>query len=309
MPKKICQIICLFITLLLFHNMTCFALEKTTVSVVFSSDMEAYHQAWEGFNEFFKKNGVNLSVSTYNLANDDPETVILRIKKEKPPIVFALGTRALKLLKMRVGEIPIIVCMVINQDEINGANITGVTLSIPTMIKLQWINENLSQTKRIGLIYSIETAELVAKISQDCKKSGYEVVAQKINSGEEITWALQKIASRIDCFLMVPDARIYFPKSIEYLLMEGLKRKFAVIGLSSFYTKAGAFVSFDCDYQDIGRQTAEMAMKILNGQSPTDIPSESPRKTTFSLNLLVAEKIGIKIPPVVIKEAKEVFGR
>lgn len=325
MPKKICSTIFLFITILLFSNNHALALDQTTVSVVFSSDMEAYHQAWEGFDEFFKKNGVNLSISTYNLANDDPETVLLRIKKEKPQIVLALGTRALKLLKMRVGDIPIIACMVVNQDDIEGALVTGVTMSIPTDTKLRWINRNLPQAEWIGLIYSPETVEIAAKISQVCKEFGYEVVAQKINSGEEIAGALQRIGSKIDCFLMIPDARIYFPKSIEYLFMEGLKRKFAIIGLSSFYTKAGAFVSFDCDYDDLGRQTAEMAMKILSPtdippesensktsttkrQRMTDIPPEFPRKVTFSLNLLVAEKIGIKIPRATIKEAKEVFG-
>ncbi|MFH1898467.1 MAG: ABC transporter substrate binding protein [Candidatus Desantisbacteria bacterium] len=311
MSKKIGVSICLLITLLLLHNTPCLALDQTTISVVFSSDMEAYHQAWEGFEEFFKKNGVNLSVSTYNLANDDSETVVLRIKKEKPQIVLALGTRALRLLKMRVEDIPIIACMVINQDDIEGALVTGVTMSIPTDAKLQWINKNLPHAKRIGLIYSTETAELVAKISQLCKEFGYEVVALKINSGEEIAGAIQKMSPKIDCFLMIPDAKIYFPKSIEYLFMEGLKRKFAIIGLSSFYTKAGAFVSFDCDYQDLGRQTAEMAMRICRGDmyGTSTIPSQSPRRITFSLNLLVAEKTGIKIPQATIKEAKEVFGR
>ncbi len=317
MPKKICSIICLFITLLLFHNTPCLALDQTTVSVVFSSDMEAYRQAWEGVNDFCSKNGMTLRVSTYNLSNDDPETVILGIKKEKPQLILTIGTRALRLLKMRIRDIPIIACMVVNQDEIEGANVTGVTMSVPTEAKLQWIEKNLPEAKTIGLIYSSETAGLTAEISQTCNEFGYTVIAKKINSGEEIAVALNGMSSKIDCFLMIPDAKIYFPKSIEYLFMEGLKRRFALIGLSSFYTKAGAFVSFDCDYQELGRQTAEMIMKarrvtrdIASTHSvSTNIPPESPRKITVSLNLLVAEKIGIKIPPSTIKEAKEVFGR
>ena len=159
------------------------------------------------------------------------------------------------------------------------------------------------------MIYSEQTSSLAAEISQECSKFGYTVTAKKINSGDEISTALHEISSHIDCFLMIPDAAIYFPKSVEYLLLEGLKRRFAVIGLSSFYTRAGAFASFDCDYKYLGNQTAEMAMKILNGQSLLEIPPEPPDMATFSINLLVAEKIGIKIPLTTIKEAKEVFGR
>jgi len=65
---------------------------------------------------------------------------------------------------------------------------------------------------------------------------------------------------------MVADTKIYFPKSIEHLLREGLSRKIPVIGLSSSYTKAGSLISFDCDYEDLGRQTAEFALRILAGE-------------------------------------------
>lgn len=310
MQKRLFLTIFLFSTLLLFPNTPCHAIDQIAISVVFSSDIEAYHQAWEGVNAFCRKNGMALAVSTYNLLNDDPETVVLKIKKEKPQLILTLGTRALRLLKMSIKDIPIIACMVVHQNEIEGANVTGVTMSIPTEAKLGWIKKNIPQAKRIGLIYSAETASIATEISKSCNEAGYTIVAKKINSGEEISGALQQMAYKIDCFLMIPDAKIYFPKSIEYLFIEGLKRRFAVIGLSSFYTKAGAFASFDCDYQDIGRQIAEMIMKVCKGDIGTStISSQSPRRVTLSLNLLVAEKIGIKILPTTIKEAKEVFGK
>lgn len=309
MSKKLCTTIGLCITSLLFLNTTCLAIDRAAISVVFSSDIEAYHQAWEEMNAFFKKNGVVLSVSSYNLASADPETVCSKIKKEKPQLILALGTKALRLLKTRIQNIPILGCMIINQDELRQANVTGIAMSIPTDIKLEWISRNIPQAKRIGLVYSAETSGLATEVSKSCNDSGYTVIAKKISSGEEMAGTLQEIGYKIDCFLMIPDTTIYFPKSIEYLFLEGLKKRFAVIGLSSIYTRSGAFVSFDCDYKDLGRQTAEMAMKILNGQDLSSITPECPNKTTFSLNLLVAEKIGIKLAPATIKEAKVVVGR
>jgi len=109
--------------------------------------------------------------------------------------------------------------------------------------------------------------------------------------------------------LMIPDPKIYFPRSVEYLLLESLRKRFPVVGLSRLYTKAGALLSFDCDYKDLGRQAGEIALRILDGENPADIQPQRPGKIKFSLNLLTAERLGIKIPSVIITEASEVFGK
>lgn len=82
-----------------------------------------------------------------------------------------------------------------------------------------------------------------------------------------------------------------------------------VIGLSSTYTKAGAFVSFEGNYHDIGSQVGEIALRVLGGEKPENIAPARPRTVQFSLNLLVAERMGITIPSDIIKESSEVFGR
>ena len=116
---------------------------------------------------------------------------------------------------------------------------------------------------------------------------------------------------RIDWFLMIPDTDIYFPKLVEHLLRESLKNKFPVIGLSSTYVEAGALVSFDCDYEDLGKQAAELALAsgMLEGEKQVNTRFVRPRKVKLSLNLLTADILGIKVPPEVIEQASPVFGK
>jgi putative tryptophan/tyrosine transport system substrate-binding protein len=109
-------------------------------------------------------------------------------------------------------------------------------------------------------------------------------------------------------FPYISDPNIYLPKATEFLLLEALQKKVPVVGLSSSYTKAGAITAFDCDYDDLGKQAAELILKIINADPVAVKETIAPRKIKFSLNLKVAERLEIAVPPEIINEAGEVFG-
>jgi putative ABC transport system substrate-binding protein len=211
------------------------------------------------------------------------------------------------LAKEKIKDIPVVFCMVFNPQEITGSNITGVSMEIPDEEKLQLIKRILPDGKNLGVIYSPISTLRYRKMSQTCRDFGLQLIGRKIDSGKELPEAFEQISRQIDCLLMIPDSKIYFPKSVEYLLLESLRKKIPVAGLSSLYTKAGALFSFECDYNDLGRQAAEVTLRILNGEKPAHIPPAIPKKINLSLNLIAAERLGINIPSQMIKEASEVF--
>lgn len=294
---------------LIFSTSLCFAGERAGISVIFSSDAEPYQQSWKGFKKFLDEKKVALRVSKYSLGKKKPGEIYQQINKERPDIVLTLGTRASRFAKEGIKDIPVVFGMVFDPKEFRDQNITGGSLKIPARRKLREIKRILPDAKRIGLIYSPGTISIYKEISKACNKMGLKLVARKVGSQKEFPDAIKDISWQIDCFLMIPDPAIYFPKSVEYLLREGLKAKFPVIGLSSSYTKAGALVSLDCDYNDLGRQVGELTLRILKGERPVKIKSVSPRKIKISLNLTVAERLGIKILPQMIKETNEFFGK
>jgi putative ABC transport system substrate-binding protein len=298
----------LFILCLIFPTVWCFAAERVVVSVVFSSDIEGYQQAWSGFEEFFGEKKVSLWVSDYNLKKQEPAEVYSKINKEKPDVVVTLGSQASKLAKEEIKNAPVVFCMVFNPKKIVGPNITGVSMEIPAEIQIKGIKEILPDAKNIGLIYSPGSKADYEAISWVCSQMGFKLITKKVDSEEELSGALKDISSQIDCFLMIPDSKIYSPISVKHLLIQSLREEFPVIGLSSLYTKAGALFSFECDYGDLGRQAAEITLRILNGEKPGDIAPSIPKKTKSSLNLATAKRLGIKIPSQIIKEASEVFG-
>lgn len=285
----------------------CFAVEQAAVAVIFSSEIEQYQQAWEGFKEFLGRKRVTLRISEYNLKEKQPEEICSKINSEKPDLVFTLGSAASKLAKEKIGNIPILFCMVLDPEAVVGLNITGVSMDIPARLKLENIRRVLPDVQKIGLIYSSKLTKQYEEILQVSRESGFQIIGTEIASGKELSSALEEMSNQIDCFLMIPDAEIYFPQSVKYLLLESLRNKFKVVGLSSFYTKAGALVSFDCDYKDLGLQAGGIALRIFDGEKPNDIKPVIPEKIKISINLITAERLGVQIPKDIIKGAI-VFG-
>ncbi|MGR3218889.1 MAG: ABC transporter substrate-binding protein [Candidatus Anammoxibacter sp.] len=297
------------ITLILFQTFfiaSCFGAGGAVVSVIFSSDPEPYQQAWKGFKDVFKESKFSIFVSEYSLKESKPDLIIPQIIKENPNIVYTIGANASKLAITNQIS-PVVFSLVLNPDVFSNSHVTGASLNIPFSKKLNNIKKVFPNVKRVGVIYSHGSTHMYNEISNACDEIGFQLVGKKIDSKKEFPRALKEISKRIDILVMIPDQTIYFLQSIKHLLIESVKKKFPVAGLSSFHTKAGAIISFESDYRDMGRQAGEIAFRILKGENPVDIPASRPRKVKYSLNLLVAERFGIKIRPEIIKEASEVF--
>jgi ABC-type uncharacterized transport system substrate-binding protein len=66
-------------------------------------------------------------------------------------------------------------------------------------------------------------------------------------------------------------------------------------------------MSVDCDYRDIGHQAGELGARILNGERPSAIKSQRPRKARYSLNLIVANQFGTSVSGSAASDAAEVI--
>ncbi len=286
----------------------CLAADRALVSVIYSSDIEPYQQAWYGFKAYFDGKKTALWSTKYVLKEQTPEIIVAKIKAEKPDLIYALGTRAANLAQESLRNFPVVYALVLNPEKMEGDNITGVLLDIPAMTELESIQRIFPEIRKIGAIYSPESTVRVEEISQACKELGLQLIKKKIDDERQLTAALSDLTWQINCLLMIPDTKIYFPQTVKYLLLESLRQKFPVIGLSKLHTKAGALLSIDCDYNDLGRQAGELAVRIINGEKPSSLTPLHPRKINYSLNLNTASRLGINFSPQVIKGTEEIFG-
>ncbi len=185
---------------------------------------------------------------------------------------------------------------------------TGVSMEVLPHRFFQMLRKIMPNAKKIGVLYDPkETEGIVKKAAAQAKELNLELIAFPVNSESEAHHAMKSIASQIDVLWMIPDPTVYTLKSTEDILFFAVREKLPVIGFTSKYTKAGALFSLSCDYEDMGEQTGEIALKLLNGKNPHDIPIAPCRAAFLSVNLIVAERVGIPIPETILQEAKDVY--
>ena len=124
---------------------------------------------------------------------------------------------------------------------------------------------------------------------------------------QDLADALDYVAEHIDVLWGVADKTVLSSRTAKSLLLFSYRNRIPFVGLSAAWTKAGALYALDRDYEDIGKQCGEMALKILQGATPQDLPPVSPRRVTYSLNLKVAQHMKVDIDGQLIQGATHVI--
>ncbi|MFH2137489.1 MAG: ABC transporter substrate binding protein [Candidatus Omnitrophota bacterium] len=312
MKKKSCIVIAGLIIAVFFWASKSYAQDPAKVVVIKSLEGNPCDLVIEGIKNYLIAVSLEAQIQQYSLAGISPEQqdeIFAEINYKKPSIVISVGTAATKYARQSISGIPVVFTMVLNPERSN-ISPPGSSLDISFELKLNKLKQVLPEVKTLGVIYSSESEQLYTDLFAACRKSGIDLIGAQIESNQEFPQALKKILPAIDCFIMISDSKIYFPKAVEHLLLDCLRMKVPVMGLSSQYTKAGALLSLDCDYHDLGMQTAEIVYKIINeGKKVKDLEIVNPRRVNLSLNLLIAKRLNIKINEKIAEEADRIFGR
>jgi putative tryptophan/tyrosine transport system substrate-binding protein len=300
----------LFSALFVYSCSLAYASENSIIVIIKGRNIGPYKEVVESFKESVTSDKKDIKIAEFDFADGStPQDLSRNVGEITPRLVFSLGTPATKVARQAFSDLGlnVVYAMVLNPKSSN-INPPGVSMDIPFESRFKELKRILPQVKKIGVIYSSASISVFDEASRACSSLGLSLVSKQVDSQKDFSGALMDIFKEIDCFLMIPDPVIYLPKTTEYLLLEALKAEIPVIGLSSSYTEAGALVAFDCDYGDLGKQAAGLVLKMLAGDA---VGNEvvTPRKMKFSLNLKVADRLGINIPQGIINEAAGVFGR
>jgi putative ABC transport system substrate-binding protein len=301
----------LTLTLLLLLSGYSIAANKTIIAVIKSKDITPYNQAIKGFEEYLQEKGINPWLVPYDLEGDDKKAaqIIDEVKQKKPDLILTLGTAATEAAAARIKNIPIVFSVVLNpaSNLRHGENITGAAMDIPPITQFEVLRSVVPATKRIGVLYTMETGQVMENARNAAERLGMTFIAVSVGSEKEVPQKLKELSKGIDVFYMLADSTVFTPKSTEFILMYTLKHGIPFMGLSQRYVKAGALLALSWDYNDMGRQAGELAYKIIHGARPGELSITYPRKISLILNLRTAKNIGIKIPPSVVKKAEEVY--
>lgn len=279
----------------------------TEVAAIISKSIKPYQDALAGFVSV-----CDARITEYDMEGnmDKGRAITSKIKADKPDLILAIGPHALKVAKQDITGIPVVFSIVLNPEPIisGSSNITGASAEVSMERQLKMLETIVPKVKKIGVVYDpSKTGALVAEASEIADRMGLQLVAREVHSLGEALIAIKELKGKIDALMMLPDTTTATIQGFEYMLLFSFRNKVPLIAPSKKYVQKSALLALSIDYEDIGRQSGELANEILSGKSPDELPYTKARKTKAILNLKTASKIGLTIPSSVIAKAAEVY--
>jgi putative ABC transport system substrate-binding protein len=248
------------------------------------------------------------------LAESDKELVD-SVRNLSPTLILSVGSAATGFAKDNFTDLPIAFCAVtypvlsgfVSSFSAPGQNITGASLNIPVDVQFKYFARIVPNLKRIGVLYSQNTAPLIPQAEVVAQSMGMELVALKIDESKELPAALETLANQCDGLWSLADPNLFDSKTTKYIILNTLRRRIPFMGFSRNVVESGALFSIDFDYKAIGFQVGRIVNRIVAGEAPGSISVTTSDANWFHYNEKTADHIGIKIPEELVAVAREVY--
>ena len=251
-------------------------------------------------------------VLTFDLDGEpaDVASAMERVRRSAPKVIVSVGSLATSLALEASPPLgaPIVFSMVLYPGASGflsgGRALTGASLDVPAEMQFATLQRLLPEARRIGVLYSSETASVVADARPVAERLGLQLVGEPVDEPSRATVVLDSLMQKIDALWTVADGGVFTSQTTPALLLAALRNRKPMIGLSPGQVRSGALGAFVVDYDDVGRQTAEIVTSLLDGRRAADVPVTVPRRVTLALNLRTAELLNVKVPQDVLSDAQ-----
>ena len=151
--------------------------------------------------------------------------------------------------------------------------------------------------KTVGVLYTSSEDNSVLQVSQlkpILAAKNLEIVEQTVTNSNDVQQATQSIVNKCDAIYIPTDNVL--ASSIALVASVANDAKVPVIVGESGMVTGGGFATIGIDYFNLGYQTGEMAVRILNGEDVSTMAVETQKDFAYTINGDVAEILGITIP-------------
>lgn len=279
------------------------------IAILKSSDIAAYNQAVSGLQAELADTA---TLTVYDLEGDVArgKKLARKIRASDAVLVIAVGLKAALAAKVELVDIPVIYCMVLDPEkyDLRAPNLTGISLRVPIERQFNTIHALVPKLKQLGVLYDPEkTAPLVEEARRVALRLGLELIEHKVHAEKEVPAAIRSLLPKVQALWLVPDSTVLTEESIRFVLAASLDRNVPVLGFSSEFVRNGALAGLSINPEDIGRQAAAIAQKILNHADRAVPMSVPPDRIRLAVNLKTAKFLGLTLPPDVLGRADELY--
>lgn len=295
--------------------------EKVKLGIVQIVEHPALDAARKGFLDVLSENGYKdgdkLAVDYQNAQGqqDTLQTIANKFAQDKKNLILAIATPSAQAVADKTNEIPILITAVtdpvaaklVKAMDKPGTNVSGTTDMNPIKEQLQLIKDIVPTAKKVGVIYNSSevNSQVQVKACKDIAPGlGLAIVEAPVTASNEVMQGAQSLAGRCDAIYVPTDNMVV--AAVAGVVKVGETNKLPVFAGEENTVKSGAIGTYGIDYYKLGRQTGQMALRVLKGEKPQDMAIESQKELSLTLNPAAAGRMGVTIPAEIKAKAKMV---
>lgn len=292
--------------------------KKVRIGIVQIVEHPALDAARKGFLDTLKakgyEEGKNLEVDYENAQGDQTmlQTIAKKLVSNKPDLILAIATPSAQAVAAETTTIPILITAVtdpvaaklVKSNEKPRTNVTGTTDMNPVKEQIELVKKFVPKATKIGVIYNageVNSQVQVDKVKEVAGKNGLTVVEATVSSSSEVMQAAQSLVGRVQAIYLPTDNVV--ASSVQSVVKVAEKNALPVIAGEKGMVDNGALATIGIDYYKLGQQTAEMAIRVLNGEKPENMPIESQKEYKLFINKDAAARMKVAIPEDLLKQA------
>ena len=265
--------------------------------------------------------GRNLDLETHwgSADRDRIGAGVQDIVEDRPSVIVARSSRALKALHAATKEIPIV--FIAASDPVRegfaeslskpGGNVTGFLLFEPSVAgKLaEILKEVAPNVTRAGLLYdpqNVSASGYWSAIEQVAPLLRLSPVRLPVHDKASIDAAVKDFAREPNGGLLLPTDATTTTFRDTIIELAARHRLPAVYTYRSD-AQSGGLISYGPEPQALFRRAGAYAGRILNGERPGDLPVQTAERFEMAVNLKTASALGLSISPSFLARADEVI--
>lgn len=285
--------------------------EKIKIGILQQLEHPSLDQSREGFIQALADNGYvdgdNIVIDYQNAQSDQSNLSNMadRLVNEDSSLILGIATGAAQTLAGKTKDIPILITAVtdpvdagvVNSMENPGTNVSGTSDASPMKQQLELMMQLKDDIKTVGLLYTSSEDNSILQIKQvkellDTMEVAY--VEQTVTNSNDVQQAVQSLVTKCDAIYIPTDnvlassmalvADITWPAGIP-----------VVTGAESMVTDGG-LATLGLSYYNLGYQTGEMAVRVLNGEDISTMPVETQKEYSYIVNGDAVKAMNIQLP-------------
>ena len=235
---------------------------------------------------------------------------------DKPDVIVAIATPAAQAVVASTKSVPVVYSGVTDPVAAQlvkgwgptGTNVTGVSDKLPLDRQVALIKRVVPNAKTVGMVYNPGEANsvvVVKELKEILAKQGMTLKEAAAPRTVDIGPASKSLIGKVDVIYTNTDNNVV--SAYEALVKVANEAKIPLVAGDTDSVKRGGIAALGINYGDLGRQTGKVVARILKGEKPGAIASETSSNLELFVNTGAAAKQGATLAPDLVKDAKTVI--